>query len=121
MLRKNNYKINNEILKNFKCEACLLTKSTTKRPIETGKIAGDKTTPGSFIYSDIAGPEDSYNKKNYTINFIDDFTGATYVKFMQNKSGVPQAIKDFIKESKTGMFKLPISSNTTFHSDGEAI
>ena len=56
------------MIKDFKCEACLKSKSTSKRPDEKGRIAGDNTNPGSFIHSDIAGrPEEAYNKKNYLI------------------------------------------------------
>ena len=55
------------------------------------------------------------------INFIDDATGATYVKFIKNKSDVPKAIKEFLQESKTDVLRLPTNNNTTFHSDGEAI
>jgi len=121
MLRKESLKIKNDTIKNFKCETCLLTKSTIKRPIETGRIAGNHTSPGSFIHSDLAGPENSYNNKNFVINFIDDNTGATYVKFIEKKNEVPTAIKDFIKDCKNGFLKLQIGDNTTFHSDGEAI
>ena len=120
-LRSQGFKISNKIIKDFICEDCLKTKSTIKRPEQTGRIAGENTTPGSFIHSDIAGPEPAYNNKNFMINFIDDATGATYVKFIKSKSDVPKAIKEFLQESKTDVFKLPVNDNTTFHSDGEAI
>ena len=55
------------------------------------------------------------------INFIDDATGVTYVKFFKNKSDVPKTIKEFIQETKTDIFKLPVSEHTALHSDGEAI
>ena len=55
------------------------------------------------------------------INFIDDAKGATYVKFIKNKSDVLKAIKEFLQECKTSVFKLPVNDNTTFYSDGEAI
>ena len=120
-LRSQGFKISNKIIKDFICEDCLKTKSTIKRPEQTGRIASENTTSGSFIHSDIAGPEPTYNNKNFMINFIDDATGATYVKFLKNKSDVPKAIKEFLQECKTSVFKLPVNDNTTFHSDGEAI
>ena len=113
LLRKGGFKISNNIIKEFKCEACLKSKSTSHRPEDKGRIAGDNNKPGSFIHSDIAGPEKAYNEKNYMINFVDDYTGATYVKFMKNKSEVPMAIKEFIKDCKTSVFRLPIDQNTT--------
>ena len=93
VLRSQGYKISNKTIKDFNCEDCLKTKSTIKRPEQTGRIAGENTTPGSFIHSDIAGPEPAYNNKIFMINFIDDATGATYVKFIKSKSDVPKAIK----------------------------
>ena len=118
LLRKNGFKISNELIKNFICDSCLKTKSTKHRPAEKGRIAGNITSPGSFIHSDIAGPEESYNTTRYIISFIDDHTGATYIKFMRNKSDVPNMrSKNFCKIVKQEYLNyqlgtIPLSTQT---------
>ena len=62
-LRANCFIINNKTIKDYTCQECLKAKSNIKIPVQTGRIAGENTTPGSFIHSDIAGPEQAYNNK----------------------------------------------------------
>ena len=73
-----------------------------------------------MIHSDIAGPEQAYTNRNYTINLVDEISGLVNIQFMKNKSEVPTMIKDGIKEMKN-LFRLPTQANAIFQSDGEAI
>ena len=73
-----------------------------------------------MIHSDIAGPEQSYNNKNYVINLIDEVSGLVNVKFMKNKSEVPEMIVEGLKEMQL-LYKLPVQKDAIFQSDGEAV
>ena len=85
-------------IKDFTCEECSKSKSTVKRPFNTGPIADESITlPGQLIHSDIAGPEQAYNNRNYTINLVDEISGLVNIQFMKNKNEVPTMIKDGIK------------------------
>ena len=92
-----------------------------KRPFNIGPIADKSITqPGQLIHSDIAGPEQSYNNKNYVINFVDEVSGLVDVKFMRNKSEVPAMIIEGLKDMKN-IYRLSIGEDATFQSDGEQI
>ncbi len=95
LLRSRGVKIEKKTISNFTCDECLKSKSTVKRPFNIGPIADKSITlPGQLIHSDIAGPEQSYNNKNYVINFVDEVSGLVDVKFMRNKSEVPKMIAE---------------------------
>ena len=97
------------------------SKSTTKRPFNIGPIADKSITlPGQLIHSDIAGPEKSYNNKDYAINFVDEISGLVHVEFMKNKSEVPEMIVKGLKEMQF-LYKLPVPKDAIFQSDGEAV
>ena len=121
LLRSKGIIVKNETIKKFNCEECCKTKSTVQRPFNIGPIA-DKSikNPGELIHSDIAGPEQSYNNKNYAMNLIDEVSGLVNVKFMKNKSEVSAMIKEGLREMRK-LFRLPVPANATFQSDGEAI
>ena len=97
------------------------TKSTVQRPFNIGPIADTSIkNPGDLIHSGIAGPEKAYNNKNYVINLVDEISGLVHVKFMKNKSEVPEMIREAITEMKN-LFNLPAPENATFQSDGESV
>ena len=121
LLRSKGIIVKNETIKKFNCEECCKSKSTVQRPFNIGPIA-DKSikNPGELIHSDIAGPEQAYNNKNYVINMIDEVSGLVNVKFMKNKSEASTMIKEGLKEMRS-LFKLPAPDTATFQSDGESI
>ena len=49
--------------------------------------------PGDLIYSNIAGPEQSYHNKNNAINLVDEISGLVHAEFMKYKSEVPEIIE----------------------------
>ena len=108
-------------MKEFTCEDCSKSKSTIKRPCNIGPIADESITlPGQLIHSDIAGPEQSYNNKDYVINFVDEISGLVQVEFMKNKSEVPEMIVKGVKEMQS-LYKLSAQKDATFQSDGESV
>ena len=113
-LRSKGLKIENIIIKDFTCEDCSKSKSTVKRPFNIGPITDILIkNPGELIHSDIAGPEQSYNNKNYTINLVDEISGLVNVQFMKNKSETLEMIEKGLKEMKN-LFNLPAPENATF-------
>ena len=120
-LRANGFKIKNETIKDFTCNECSKSKSTVKRPFNIGPIADKSITlPGQMIHFDIAGPEQAYNNRNYTINLVDEISELVHVEFMKNKSETPEMIEKGLKEMKS-IYKLSIQKDATFQSDGEQI
>ena len=58
------------------------------------------TIPLEFIHTDLAGPieETALGGFKYAMNFIDDFTGATFVYFLKQKSDATKALKKFLSD-----------------------
>ena len=69
----------------FDCEICILGKMTQYVNREPDAKA-EKCL--EFIHCDIAGPVIPVAREGfrYSINFIDDYSGTTFVYFLKNKS-----------------------------------
>ena len=80
---------------NFHCETCSLSKSTHSVPASVTKRATRKL---ELIHSDLSGrfPNDSLTKKRYYMTLVDDFTRATWVYCLKNKSDAVNCIIDFV-------------------------
>jgi transposase InsO family protein len=80
---------------NFHCEPCSLAKSTHSTPAPVLKRATRKL---ELIHSDLSGKfhVPSYGNKNYYMTLVDDYTRATWVYFLKEKSDAAAAIKDFV-------------------------
>ena len=101
LLRSIGVKIENTTISNFTCDECSKSKSTVKRPFNIGPIADKSITlTGQLIHSDIAGPEQSYNYKNYTMNLVDEISGLVHVEFMKNKSETPEMIRKRLERNE---------------------
>ena len=86
-------KENKEVL----CEVCPLSKQVVHRNREPDERA---TAPLQFVHSDLAGPINPIAKGGfrYIINFVDDYTGATFVYFLKAKSDAVHALKKFLSD-----------------------
>ena len=83
---------------NFECETCIMGKMTEYR-----NRAPDKRAERSLelVHCDIGGPITPTAREGfkYAINFVDDYSGATAVYFLKNKSGAPAALERFLADS----------------------
>ena len=79
----------------FSCDTCTLSKQSVYRSRQPDERA---TAPLQFIHSDIAGPITPVAKDGlrYVINFVDDYTGASFVYFLKNKSDATKALEKFL-------------------------
>ncbi len=89
----NNMKIKGEL--KFDCDTCTLgkmSKSFNRKPDVKA------TQPLQLVHSDLAGPIGpmSSGKHKYVINFVDDFSGCSFVYFLQEKSDTFKAIQMFL-------------------------
>lgn len=84
----------------FSCEACIVSKSTHKKPKPSQIRAEEK---GEHIHSDLCGPfpTPSYGNAVYYICFVDDATRYASVQILKCKSEAAQATIKFIMELKT--------------------
>ena len=82
----------------FDCETCTLGKMT-----QYMNRAPDSKAENSLesIHCDIAGPVTPEAREGfrYAINFIDDYSGATFVYFLKNKSDAVKALERFLADS----------------------
>ena len=80
---------------NTPCDICTLSKQVVYRNREPDERA---TAPLEFVHSDLAGPIEPIAKDGlrYVINFVDDFTGCSFVYFLKNKSDAPTALQKFL-------------------------
>ena len=83
--------------KEFVCEVCPLSKQVVYRNREPDERA---TTPLQFVHSDLAGPVNPIAQGGfrYVINFVDDYTGATFVYFLKLKSDAVHALKKLLSD-----------------------
>ena len=97
--------------KNFKCDVCMKGKMTQYRERTADKKA---ESPLELVHTDLAGPITPMGREgfNYAINFIDDYSGATYVYFLKGKDDTPRAFQQFISDSAPyGIIKRIRSDN----------
>ena len=75
----------------FDCETCILGKMTQYMN-KTSDRKAEKSL--ELIHCDIAGPVTPIAKEGfrYAMNFIDDYSGATFVYFLKNKSDAVTAL-----------------------------
>ena len=82
----------------FNCETCVMGKMT-----QYTNRAPDKKAERNLelVHCDIAGPVSPIAREGfkYAINFVDDYSGATSVYFLKNKSGAVAAMERFIADS----------------------
>lgn len=92
-------------VKNFTCKVCLEGKMTrTPFPKESNKVSEML----DIIHSDVCGPMrvESIGKAKYFIEFIDDHSRWSEVRFLRHKNEALQATKEFIAlaEKQTGKY-----------------
>ena len=82
----------------FNCETCILGKMT-QYVNRTPDAKAERSLES--VHCDIAGPITPLSKDGhkYAINFIDDFTGATFVYFLKGKSDAIIALERFLADS----------------------
>lgn len=83
------------------CEACIYGKQA-RLPFAKAKGKSYVKRPLFIIYSDVCGPitPTTYDKKNYLVVFIDDYTHYTVTYLISYKSEVFTAFKDFVAKSQ---------------------
>jgi hypothetical protein len=83
--------------KDFVCEPCILGKQTQTINREPSRRA---TKPLEFVSTDLAGPitPASVEGFEYAISFIDNYSGYTFVYFLQNKSDAAHALSKFLAD-----------------------
>ena len=81
----------------FDCDPCVLGKQVVHRNREADERA---TVPLELVHSDLAGPIEpaAIDDLRYVMNFVDDFSGATFVYFLRQKSDAPRALEKFLAD-----------------------
>ena len=82
----------------FDCETCILGKMTQYMNRTPDRKAEKRL---ELIHCDIAGPVTPVAREGfkYAMNFIDDYSGATFVYFLKNKSDAVKALETFLADS----------------------
>jgi transposase InsO family protein len=80
--------------------------------------------PGDVLHCDLKGPLDlAYNKTQFTLVVVDEATRVVSTQALRSKADVPQALEivfaDFARHPL--LKKIRIGSNTTLHTDSEAV
>ena len=83
----------------FQCETCILGKATSNRnraPDERAKACME------LVHTDLAGPINPVAREGfrYAISFVDDFSSATFVYFLKQKSDAPRALTKFLADAR---------------------
>ena len=83
--------------KKVTCKPCILGKQVVTINREPDQRA---TMPLEFVHTDLAGPIEPASKDNfrYVINFVDDYSGSTFVYFLQRKSDAARALEKFLAD-----------------------
>jgi len=81
--------------KKKKCEICLRAKQV-RTPF--GKARTRATRSLELIHTDVCGPIDpcTWDKKNYILTFLDDFTHFAVIYLLEKKYEVTEKVKQFI-------------------------
>ena len=99
--------------RDMQCETCIqgkMTKTFNRTPDEKAK------KPLMKVHSDLAGPINTKSKNGYryVMNFVDDFSGCSFVYFLKNKNDACLAIEKFIADvAPYGEIKCMRSDNGT--------
>ena len=82
----------------FDCETCILGKMTQYTNKAPDKKAEERL---EMVHCDIAGPVTPVAREGfkYAINFIDDYSGATFIYFLKKKSDAFKALEKFLADS----------------------
>ena len=80
------------------CTTCIMSKTTNSHSRVPDKRA---SYPLELIHSDLSGPVDPAAKGGfrYAMNFVDDYSGATTVSLLKNKSDAVHALRKFLADS----------------------
>ena len=80
------------------CNVCMLGKMTNDRN-RNPRVRS--TDPLQLVHTDLAGPIDPVSSEGfkYAIAFTDDYSGASFVYFRQNKSDTVRAMEKFLADS----------------------
>lgn len=80
------------------CNICMLGKMTNDRN-RNPRVRS--TVPLQLVHTDLAGPIDPISSEGfkYAIAFTDDYSGASFVYFLQNKSDTVRATEKFLGDS----------------------
>ena len=99
--------------KNFQCETCVLG----KMPKSFNRAPDEKASePLMLVHSDLAGPIDTQSKDGfkYVMNFVDDFSGCSFVYFLESKADAHKALEKFLADvAPFGSVKCIRSDNGT--------
>ena len=79
------------------CEPCVMGKQFVSRSRE----ADDRSkVPLEFVHSDISGPVEPAAKDGfrYALNFVDDYSGSTFVYFLKQKSDAARGLEKFLAD-----------------------
>ena len=82
---------------NFNCESCILGKQVNhfnRKPDERAE------SPMEFVHTDLCGPISPVAREGfrYAIAFVDDYSGATFVYFLKQKSDAAKAMLKFLAD-----------------------
>ncbi|MCW4346512.1 MAG: reverse transcriptase domain-containing protein [Candidatus Thiodiazotropha endolucinida] len=80
------------------CNVCMLGKMTNNR---NRNPRARSTVPLQLVHTDLAGPIDPVSSEGfkYAIAFTDDYSGASFVYFLHNKSDTVRATEKFLADS----------------------
>ena len=95
------------------CGVCMLGKMTNDRNRDP---RARSTVPLQLVHTDLAGPIDPVSSEGfkYAIAFTDDYSGASFVYFLQNKGDTVKATEKFLADSAPfGNVKCIRSDNGT--------
>ena len=95
------------------CGVCMLGKMTNDRNRDPHARS---TVPLQLVHTDLAGPIDPVSSEGfkYAIAFTDDYSGASFVYFLQNKGDTVKATEKFLADSAPfGNVKCLRSDNGT--------
>ena len=89
--------------KEFDCSTCVVSKQTVTRNHEADERA---TEPMEFVHTDLNGPVSPVAKDGfrYAINFVDDYSGVSYVYFLKQKSDAVGALHKVMSDYKIKIY-----------------
>ena len=84
--------------KEFDCGPCALGKQVVTR---NRKADSRSKIPLNFVHSDLSGAVEPIAREGfkYAMNFVDDYSGSTFMYFLKYKSDAAKALKKFLADS----------------------